>query len=402
MQKMTALFTFKISKRSAPSTSKFVGSHRRLQNMNMKKLVFIGVLCVHFLGVSAQEIKGNTFIVTDNSFDKKVSIKISTDQSALITINGVEQKLPIEISNGKVLLKNKADNARVINELNIAAQTIDEGLKSYGNINSLEKLLTNANEVPLRTLYIKSEAQLQNGSQQPTDNLLDEGAVLDPVSTTNNWYWYLLLPLAGILVGFILGKLSKGKTTGNKIEVEEEVVQPDQKATPDVAIYAESKAKVKTNVTINQLKLKYDKLREENKTLKINNKELGQNIKSLNDTVQADISCYKIAFQDIVLPLQKAIDAGDLAEIFKLFAISSVVFSAITRQKLSKRQNYDITNINTLLKNKSDHHNYPELTQSTAVDKTPVNLRSTLSILKQLGISGLDNYIIQGYKLRDL
>lgn len=399
---MIALFTFNTSKRGTHSIRTPVYLHLDLQNLNMKKLIFICFLCFHFLGLIAQETKGNTFIVPDNSFDKKVSIKISTDQLAIISINGVEQKLPIDISNGKVLLKNKGDNQSILSALKIPAETIDAGLISYGNINSLEKLLTNANEVPLKTLYIKSEAQLQNTDEQVNNTLPDEGSPINPISTEANWYWFLLLPLAGILVGFILGKWSKVKTNGNKIEVEEEIIQTNPKTMQVDAIYPENKGKVKTNVTINQLKLKYDKLREENKTLKQTNKELGQNNKTFNDIIQADISCYKIAFQDIVLPLQNAIDKGDLDEIFKLFAISSIVFSAITRQKLSKRQNYDITNINTLLKIKSDHNNYPELTQLTAVDKTPVNLRSTISIFKQLGVRGLDNYIIQGYKLRDL
>jgi hypothetical protein len=171
---------------------------------------------------------------------------------------------------------------------------------------------------------------------------------------------------------------------------------------PETKVSADKVKRGKGSVTINQLKLKYDKLNEENKALKLSLKEQVQENKSFNESLLADKNYYEIAFQEVVLPLQNAIDKGELSEIFKLLTISALVFSAITREKLAKRQNYDITNLNNLLKNKSDHQNYPTLTQQTPIDKTPVNLRQTISILKQLGIKDLDNYIIQGYKITDL
>jgi len=366
----------------------------------MKRIFFICLLCFQFLGSQAQESKGNTFVVTDNSFDKNVSLKIATNQTAVITINEVPQTVAIEIVDGKILLRNKADNAVILQKLNIPAAVVDERLKQYGDINSLEKLLTNANEVPLKTLFIKSEAQLQKSIEE-TDNKNDNAVDNVPATTDNSLLWYILLPVAGILIGFLIGKSIKSKPVETKVEVEEEAPQPVMPVQENAAP-APVKKKEKSNVTITQLKAKYEKLQADTKVLELQYKELEEQHKTSNGIVQADLQYYTVAFQDIILPLQNAIDKGNIADVFKYTMISSLLFSAITREKLAKRQNYDITNINTLLKAKSDHRNYPDLTQTTAVDKTPVNLRQTLSVLKQLGVKDLDNYIIQGYKIKDL
>lgn len=369
----------------------------------MKKFIFISILSLHSLFLWAQPTRDNTFIISDNGFDKNISIKITTDQSALITVDNEKQTVPIEIRDGKVLLKNKADNQKVLSLMKVPADLIDARYKQYGDIDNLEKLLNHANELPQRTLYIANEQQLQAGGEQETLVRPQDASGTDPNTGSSSWYWFVLLPVAGIAVGFLLAKVgNRPAALPEEIEVEEEgmggsPLQQEEAITP-----LPDKPKSRANVNITQLKQKYDKLREDSKILKQSYTDLKRNHKELKQAIDADTAYYKTAFQDIVLPLQSAIDQGDLGSIFRYMTIASLQYTAITREKLAKRQNYDITNINTLLKNKSDHQNYPELTQSTPVDKTPVNLRQTISVLKQLGIKDLDNYIIHGYKLKDL
>lgn len=370
---------------------------------NMRKLLFIGILSLHSLFLWAQPGRENTFIVNDNGFDKNISLKITTDQSALITIDSDKQTIPIEIRNGKVVLKNKADNQKILSMLKIPADLIDAKYKQYGEIDNLEKLLTHANELPQRTLYVTNEQQLQAGGEQETLVRPQDASGTDPNTGSTNWYWFVLLPLAGIAAGFVLGKTG-GKQTSipEEIEVEEDGQGGSPLQQEETAPPLAEKSRSRSNVNITQLKQKYDKLREDSKILKQSYTDLKRSHKELKQAIDADLTYYKTAFQDIILPLQAAIDQGELANIFKYVTIASIQYTAITREKLSKRQNYDITNINTLLKTKSDHQQYPELTQQTPVDKTPVNLRQTISVLKQLGIKDLDNYIIHGYKLKDL
>ncbi len=249
----------------------------------------------------------------------------------------------------------------------------------------------------------------QNNNTPPNDTPLEtEQEILvnaqdaqgtTPSGKSNNWYWWVLLPIAGVVLGFVISKKLNGNNS--EIEVEEEPIQPIQKE-EESPTPKQAKAKTKSNVNITQLKQKYDKLREDNKVLKQNIATLKNNLKEGKQSLDNDMLYYKAAFQNIVLPLQKAIDGGKHSEIFKMLTIAAIQYSAITREKLSKRQNYDITNIHTLLNEKSDHNNYPELTKDTPTDKTPSNLRQTISILQQLGIKDLDNYIIHGYKLKDL
>lgn len=218
-----------------------------------------------------------------------------------------------------------------------------------------------------------------------------------PNASSNNLLWWFALPITGVIIGYIIAKKT---TNNNEIEVEEENTPPVAKE--EFTSPKPTKAKAKANVNITQLKQKYDKLREDNKVLKHTIAELKGGHKILKEQLDIDIKYYKTAFQNIVLPLQKAIDAGNHAEIFKLLTIAALQYSAITREKLSKRQNYDITNIQTLRNEPSDHNNYPILTKDTPTDKTPANLRKTISILQQLGVKDLDNYIIHGYKIKDL
>ena len=220
----------------------------------------------------------------------------------------------------------------------------------------------------------------------------------DPNDHTPGWYWFVLLPLAGIAVGYGVAKATGSKVIpGNPtVKEKESVALKTLEARIDSD---ETKPLPKQNY--DQLKQKYEKLREDHKILKQNVTTLKNQSQDLQKLIDSDAAYFKTAFQEMVLPLQTAIDKGDVATVFKYLTLAALQYSAITRVKLSKRQNYDSTNINTLMKAASDHENYPEINQATPVDKTPANLRELVAALKQLGVKDLDNYILQGYKLKE-
>ena len=366
----------------------------------MKQLIFIITLAVLSFSTLAQPNINNTFAISDASYNKTANIKITTGNTAIVTIDSNKTTLNIYTENGKVLLQNKADNQAILSQLKISADLIEAKYGQYEGLENLERLLTRANELPQHTLYILNENQI------PQEEILvspEEASGTAPGTSSNNWYWYAILGVAGLAVGFMIGKMSsKNNDTPEEIEVESAPNPVSALQSDDSTVLQPDPPKTTANLNITQLKQKYDKLVEDSKVLKQSYVDLKRNHKELKQSLDFDLVYYKTAFQGIIVPLQQAIDQGDLAHIFKYLTLAAVQYSAITREKLSKKQNYDITNINLLLDKKSDHESYPVLSKDTPADKTPNNLKQTISVLKQLGITDLDNYVIHGYKIKDL
>lgn len=367
----------------------------------MKKLLLLILLSTHTILNWAQPNSENTLIVNDAKFEKNASIKITTSTTAIVTIGTENNTIPISIKDGIVKLDDKKYSQEILSKLKVPSETITKTYQQYGDIDNLERLLTRASELEQRTLYIQSSAPPIHQEEEILVNpqIANGEQVEDGVA----WYWLVIIGTAGLLLGYFLSSFNKkNKTMPIEIEVEEDAQQLAIISKEDIPIQQEDGKKPKSNVNINQLKTKYDKLREDSKILKQSYTDLKRNHKELKANIDKDNAYYNMAYQDIVLPLQQALDQGNLTLIYKYQTIAAIQFSAITRAKLTKKQNYDITNIDTLLKNKTDHNSYPELTQHTPIDKTPAQLRNVISVLKQLGVKDLDNYILHGYKLNDL
>lgn len=365
----------------------------------MKTLLFSILLTLSATLSWAQNNK-NTFYIDDPNYSDQIKMTISTDQTALIETLKDKLTVPVEIKGNKVYLKNKEDNQRILNKLNIPTNEI---AATYGNdegLLDLELLLTQANNNAGRNLSIKN-ASLMSEQEELVN---PDTAIGEQIESNNSssFMWYIILPVIGIAVGFALGKLMQPKPAPiQEIEVDEET-HIEINTIKNNAPTPVQERKTKTNVTINQLKTKYEKLQADSKVLKQNFTDLKQNHKELKVAMDADLQYYKAAYSEIIAPLQNALDKGNLTEIFKYMSIASIQYAAISRAKLTKKQNYDITNINTLLKNPSDHSNYPVISSDTPIDKTPQQLQQVVSVLKQLGVKDLDNYILQGYKLNNL
>lgn len=366
----------------------------------MKKCILLLLIIIQSALIIAQNNNSNTLYIDDTNFANQVKIAISTDQTALIESGTEKITVPIEIKGNVVTLKNKEDNQRILSKLKIPAAEIEAAYTEHKDITNLEKLLTQANAQSGRSLFIKNSS-LANEQEELVQPSSATGENL-ATNTSSNLLWWIGLPILGVIIGFVAGKAMQPKAApAQEIEVDEET-QVEINTIKNDAPAPIQERKTRTNVNITQLKSKYEKLQADSKVLKQNFSDLKQHQKELKAAADADLQYYKAAYNDIIVPLQNALDKGNLAEIFKYMTIASVQFSAISRAKLTKKQNYDITNINTLLKNPSDHNNYPVISQETPIDKTPQQLQQVVSILKQLGVKDLDQYILQGYKLNNL
>lgn len=367
----------------------------------MRKLLLSGLFIFQSLCLMAEPTAQNTLVIKDTTYNNKIEVLIKSDQNALITVGKNERfTVHFTIEDGKIKLKTPEENRIILSKLKIPATAFETLFPGMDDMENLEKILAKANEMPQRTLYIMDHNYVPSEQEELVQANAATGE--NVTEQSSNMIWWFVLPLCGLILGFVAGKMTNNKTVPpNVIEVDEETQVEISTIKNDAPAPVQEK-KTRTNVNINQLKTKYDKLREDSKVLKQNYADLKLNHKELKLAVDADINYYKAAYNDIIVPLQNALDKGNLTEIFKYMTIASIQYSAISRAKLTKKQNYDITNINILLKKPSDHAQYPVLSSETPVDKTPQQLQQVISILKQLGVTNLDNYILQGYKLNNL
>jgi hypothetical protein len=366
----------------------------------MKKSILISYLLFQSFFALAQ-VNNGTITIQEPTFVKNASIKITTNTTAILTTENDSKTIAIVQENGTIKLKNASDEKAALQFLNLKADQVTNIFGADEKLSPIEQLLNKANEENQRKLnIIPNDA---NGIENEILVTQNKATGEDPEQESGwAWYWLVLIGVTGVGIGYFLGNVSKASKLPEAIEVEDDAQQLAIVSKEDIPIQQEDGKKNKTHVNINQLKVKYDKLREDNKVLKQSYTDLKRSHKELKQVLDQDLNYYKHAYQDIVQPLQTALDNGDLSNIYKYLTIAAIQYGAITRAKLTKKQNYDITNINTLLKAKSDYNNYPEINSNTPIDQTPVQLRNVISVLKQLGVKNLDNYILQGYKLNDL
>ena len=366
----------------------------------MRKLLITTLFATYTLTGWSQATQENTLIINDGSLSAPITIHLSSDQSAVIKKGDELFTVNIDNKNDIIYLDNKSDNDKIIKKLGIDTNFINKSIQQNSNLSHLERLLNYASQQNQRTLYINDGSEIPAEEELVSANNATGESV--NASEGNSLIWWIALPLIGLIVGFFVGKATQNKTaTPSEIEVDEEA-QVEISTIKNDAPAPTQERKTRTQVNINQLKTKYDKLREDSKVLKQNYADLKQNHKELKQLNEADLQYYKVAYNDIILPLQNALDTGNLTEIFRLMSIASIQYAAITRSKLVKKQNYDITNINILLKQPSDKDSYPVISNQTPLDKTPKQLQQLISVLTQLGVKDLNNYILQGYNLNNL
>lgn len=364
----------------------------------MKKFSLISCLILIGYASIAQQTPSNTLPL--NNFVGNATIKILPGDKAEITANNSTVEINTVQKNGVVRLKDRKDLERIQSEFRFPKAVINEQLAQIKDVNEVEKLLTKASTSENKSLYI-----VQGDTTGMSTPLVEEEEFTthpntenaNPEETSTNWMLLIGAAFIAFVCGIFFGRVSKSsKNAASEVEFEDAMdLEPTTNAINEQTAPA---PKTKSKLDVHQLKAKYDKLYSDSKILK---KAYGDLKKEKMQLEQWDKAYYQAAFQDIVLPLQQAIDNGKLDEVYKYLTIAAIQYTAVTRAKLTKKQKYDETNIAILLKQPSAQ-TYPELSKQTAVDKTPANLRPIISILTQLGVKNLNNFIFQGYKITDL
>ncbi|MCY1544546.1 hypothetical protein D9M68_804390 [compost metagenome] len=82
--------------------------------------------------------------------------------------------------------------------------------------------------------------------------------------------------------------------------------------------------------------------------------------------------------------------------------IAATHLSSITRTKIRKKLNYDDANVQLITGNPTFTNEFPVIGPDTPIDKIPANIRVLRDILQRNGVTGLDDSIVLGYKLKHI
>lgn len=284
--------------------------------------------------------------VTTKTFNiKKVdqAWQITDDQQAFFTALGIDSQNI-----------NTAENSKIDYLINTAAA------------NKNQKLILEAGQ---------ENTAITEELVTPTEN--------KETTNTNNWLLPSILGLVGIGIGTVIGMNIRKQPVASK-----PVADPIKENTTAI----DQQAHTQLEQQIKTLQKEQQQLLSQQQALQQQHQQYLRNEAQVN----------RIIFEKIILPLQNAINEGNKAAIGKLVFQAAIVLSSITRHKEEKKLGYDEHNIQILLHNASkEAGNFETITKTTAVDKTPKHIQVVMSMLQEMGVTGLDDYIFQGYYIKD-
>lgn len=326
----------------------------------MKKLIYSILLgLIIHQDVDAQDK------ITVPTLDETAAITIDTVNKKLLIKKGIDAKsFSIEKNNGKwhFVDRNTSDIYSILG--------IDSTAINSNGAPTTPYLMDLAFVNPNHKLILESN----NTNEGPREELVTPSTPTD-AETSNTWLLPTMIGLIGLGSGVLIGK-SLRKTTAvvENNYTKETSSQPEQHIT-----HNEDKA-------LKTLQKDYKKLEQEFQQYKMNDAKLNQHL-----------------FDTVVIPLEQAIKSGDKALIGKLVFQAAIILSSMTRHKAQKKLGYDEHNINVLLqKNIGSIDKYETITRLTATDKTPKHIQVVVDLLKNIGVNGLDEYIFQGYYIKDI
>ena len=269
-------------------------------------------------------------------------------------------------------LKNQENADKVIRSLRFDNNHLAELYTQYLNdgehnkANLIQALVERSLSLPEQRIIFVDAAQTSNDEEIAKDELLPINEAQEPntPSPFDKWTWIALG--LGLLGGFLVGKLL---SKNNK-----------------VASNTSSENKTQENTELTQAK------------------EEVANIKStLNKRLEFDEKYFGNSFDDIIKPLENALEAKDVKTIVPLLIQAATQYSALTRFKLEKKQSFDVENMQILLGTsnygKSD---YPTIDKNTSPDDIPNKLKVLIELLRHAQATSVDNAIVSGYKVQNI
>ncbi len=344
----------------------------------MRKLLLISTFLLLAMNLLAQ-VDPNAGALHIPQFSGTAAIIIKNDKLRVQKEDQVDS-FTIKKSGNNYELANPQDMDKIYALLNITPEQLATVLKDQAGATPIVKLLDITAKMKDQKLLIQAAT---NGSGDTTP--VEEGAqpaTEVPKEAGNNWLIALFAGIGALIVGIIIGRVTK------PAKVKEPAFQPEQ---PVRESNIESVQPV-NNKLVEQLKQELAATKEKSNLITEKTQKL----------IDGDNAYYSAAFEKLILPLQTALDNGNEAEVAKYAHLAMVHFSSITRVKIRKKQNYDDANIQLITGNASLTQGFPVINHQTPIDKIPANLRVLINLLQKNGVSGLDDTIIKGYKLKDL
>lgn len=284
------------------------------------------------------------------------------------------QDFAIKRSGKTIELVTPQDSTAIYDLLQVSSAQLTSVLSDNAGSSTINKMLDVAGKMPDGKLLIS-----QNGTAaSATDTVEEEGAqpAAEIAETTpaNAWLWPLVSGVIALIIGFIVGKMMRPSAP---------VPQHNDNVTPTAGA---------DPLILQQLQKELADTRDKNRLITEKTQAL----------ISGDELYYNQVFQKIVLPLQEAINQGNQAEIMRQLNIAATHLSSITRTKIRKKLNYDDANVQLITGNPTFTNEFPVIGPDTPIDKIPANIRVLRDILQRNGVTGLDDSIVLGYKLKHI
>lgn len=347
----------------------------------MSRLFFGATLSLAALSVQAQQLPDQTPNAVwhlENMQGNAVVVLFKSDSARIQKDNDV-LTFAVRKEGTAIRLKNIKSDTEALRLLNVTPEAVN---MEYGadplDMAPTEKLLTAANRLPDRKLLLEGSTGSAAAPTVTDTPYADGYAEETPVTNTNSnlsnaqpW----LYALGALILGFILGWLLKprAKTTTAAAPMEE--TELPGAADPD------------------------EGLKQEISTLQ-QHLALGQ--KELGRLQQEDRQYFQALFEQLLLPLQESMEQNKKAHLAAQLVTATVLLSSLTRHKLGKKGKYDEANLSLLTGVAGASADAPLITAATPPDQIPHHLRALIEILKDQGVTGLGDLVVQGYRIKDL
>jgi hypothetical protein len=339
----------------------------------MKQAILIsGMSCISLFSF-AQNIDAQKGSMQLPGYTGSAAVIISNDVLKVQKDEKV-QDFAIKRSGKTIELTNPQDSTAIYNLLQVSSAQLTSVLSDNAGSSTINKMLDVAGKMPDGKLLIS-----QNGTAaSATDTVEEEGAQpaaeVAETSTSNTWLWPLVSGVIALIIGFIAGKMMRPSAP---VPQHNDNVAPAGAADP---------------LVLQQLQKELTDTRDKNRLITEKTQAL----------ISGDELYYNQVFQKIVLPLQEAINQGNQAEIMRQLNIAATHLSSITRTKIRKKLNYDDANVQLITGNPTFTNEFPVIGPDTPIDKIPANIRVLRDILQRNGVTGLDDSIVLGYKLKHI
>lgn len=344
----------------------------------MRRLILISTFLLLAMNLLAQ-VDPNAGTLHIPQFSGTAAIIVKNDKLRVQKEDQVDS-FTIKKSGSNYELANPQDMDKIYAMLNITPDQLATALKDQAGASPIVKLLDVTAKMKDQKLLLQAATNgagdttpVEEGAQPATEVSKDEG---------NNWLIALFAGIGALIVGIIIGRVTK------PVKVKEPAFQPE----PSVKESNIESVQPVNNKLVEQLKQELAATKEKSNLITEKTQKL----------IDGDNAYYSAVFDKLILPLQTALDNGNEAEVAKYAHLAMVHFSSITRVKIRKKQNYDDANIQLITGNASLTQGFPVINNQTPIDKIPANLRVLIDLLQKNGVSGLDDTIIKGYKLKDL